>query len=208
MRAAPIGLFFAQDVQALRAAAVEQSRITHHDVRAAAGAVAIAGATALALTEGAIDPEAVSGKLARWVREEDPLLAEALGVMPRWLCLSTEEVFLRVCRVGTRPARYDGWEGLTPFVTHGVLWSLYAFLAYPESYREAVCLALAPGGDVDTAAAMTGALVGARVGLGGLPAAMVRRVHDQGAWGYDQLVQLAEDCYATVVSRGGVPNPR
>jgi ADP-ribosylglycohydrolase len=196
MRAAPVGLFFAQDVEALRAAAAQQSRITHQDVRSAAGAVAVAGATALALTESRIDPEAISGKLAEWTREHDPLLAEALREMPQWLGLAPAEVFVRVCRVGTRPARYDRWEGITPFVTHSVLWSLYAFLMYPESYLEAVCLALAAGGDVDTTAAMTGALVGARVGLGGIPAAMAMLVHDQGDWGYEQLVQLAGECCA------------
>jgi ADP-ribosylglycohydrolase len=78
---------------------------------------------------------------------------------------------------------------------------LYAFLMYPESYLEAIGLALAAGGDVDTTAAMTGALVGARVGLAGIPSAMASSVHDQGTWGYEQLVQLAADCYATVISR-------
>jgi hypothetical protein len=48
---------------------------------------------------------------------------------------------------------------------------------------------------------MTGALLGARVGLAGLPAALARSVHDQGDWGYDRLVQLAADCYATAASR-------
>ena len=201
MRAAPIGLFFAHDVEALRAAAAQQSRITHQDVRSAAGAIAIAGATAIALTESSIDPETFSGRLAQWAREHDPLFAEALREMPRWLRLAPAEVLLRVCQVGTRPARYDGWEGITPFVTHSVLWSLYAFLTSPESYREAVCLALTAGGDVDTTAAMTGALVGARVGLGGVPPAMAVLVHDQGAWGYQELLQLAGDCYATVVKR-------
>jgi ADP-ribosylglycohydrolase len=201
MRAAPIGLFFAHDSEALILAAAEQSRITHQDLRCAAGAIAIAGATALALTADGIDPEAVSATLAQWTREQDPLLAEALREMPQWRSLAPAEVFLRVRQVGMPPTRYDGWEGITPFVTPSVLWSLYAFLMYPENYREAVCLALAAGGDVDTTAAMTGALVGARVGLGSLPAAMAVQIHDQGAWGYEQLVQLAEDCYATVVSQ-------
>jgi ADP-ribosylglycohydrolase len=201
MRAAPIGLFFAHDVEAIKAAAAQQSLITHQDARSAAGAIAIAGATAIALSEDCIDPEAVSGKLAQWTQEHDSLLAEALREMPQWLCLAPAEVFLRVCQVGKRPARYDGWEGITPFVTHSVLWSLYAFLVYPESYREAVCLSLAAGGDVDTTAAMTGAMVGAKVGLGGIPAAMAALVHDQGAWGYDQLVHLAGECSTLVASR-------
>jgi hypothetical protein len=39
------------------------------------------------------------------------------------------------------------------------------------------------------------------VGLGGIPSALAVQVHDQGAWGYEQLVQLAADCYAIVVER-------
>jgi hypothetical protein len=54
---------------------------------------------------------------------------------------------------------------------------------------------------VDTTAAMTGALVGARVGLGGIPSSLANLVHDQGVWGYEQLVRLAGDCYATVASQ-------
>jgi ADP-ribosylglycohydrolase len=203
MRAAPIGLFFAHDANRLRAAAAEQSRITHMDPRAAAGAIAIAGATAIALTEQRIEPETVSRTLAQWTREHDPLLAEALSEMAGWLCLAPAEVFLRVCQVGKPPARYNGWQGITPFVTHSVLWSLYAFLVYPESYGEAICLAMSAGGDVDTTAAMTGALVGAKVGLGGIPAAMAVLIHDQGAWGYDQLVNMAGECATLVASHRG-----
>jgi hypothetical protein len=30
---------------------------------------------------------------------------------------------------------------------------------------------------------------------------MAVQIQDQGAWDYEQLVQLAEECYATVVSQ-------
>jgi ADP-ribosylglycohydrolase len=42
-----------------------------------------------------------------------------------------------------------------------VLWSLYSFLRSPEDYWETVCTAIAVGGDVDTTAAMAGAVSGA-----------------------------------------------
>jgi ADP-ribosylglycohydrolase len=47
MRAAPIGLFFCDDPEALIASAHDQGRITHQDPRCSAGAIAIAGAAAV-----------------------------------------------------------------------------------------------------------------------------------------------------------------
>ena len=201
MRAAPIGLFFAHDEVALRTAATEQSLITHQDPRCTAGSIAIAGATAIALQDRVVEPGSVAARLADLVREHDPLLADALHQIPQWIGLAPAEAFSHVCRIGVKPSRYDTWEGITPFVTHSVLWSLYAFLSYPETYLDAIGLALAAGGDVDTTAAMTGALVGAHIGLSGIPDAMARLVHDQGTWGYAELVPLAHSGYATVATQ-------
>src|SRR5918998_2258603 len=49
MRAGPVGLLFFDDLTLLAQAAHNQGRITHRDPRCSAGAVAIAGAVALAL---------------------------------------------------------------------------------------------------------------------------------------------------------------
>ena len=46
-----------------------------------------------------------------------------------------------------------------------VLWALYAYLRTPDEPWSVYWTAIAVGGDVDTTAAMAGALVGARVGL-------------------------------------------
>jgi ADP-ribosylglycohydrolase len=70
------------------------------------------------------------------------------------------------------------------------LWSLYAFLRTPDDYWEAVCTAIAVGGDVDTTAAMTGAIAGARGGLAAIPADLAARLNDQGTWGTEALIAL------------------
>ena len=49
---------------------------------------------------------------------------------------------------------------------------------------------------MDTTAAMTGAIAGARVGLKGVPLGLAKRLTDQGTWGYDELVDLARKCYS------------
>jgi len=61
-----------------------------------------------------------------------------------------------------------------------------------------VSTAIQVGGDVDTTAAMTGAISGAYLGLEALPRHLVARVNDHGAWGFDELVRLADHCYNIV----------
>lgn len=76
-----------------------------------------------------------------------------------------------------------------------LLWSIYAFLRAPDDYRDTVWVAIAAGGDVDTAAAMAGAIGGARLGLTALPAELTHHLTDRGTWGLDELLDLAECCY-------------
>jgi len=73
--------------------------------------------------------------------------------------------------------------------------SLQLYAHPPDDYWEAVCTAIAVGGDVDTTAAMTGAIAGAAVGLRGIPPGPARLVSDRGTWGYDALVDLASELH-------------
>ena len=59
MRAGPAGLLFGGDAERWRRCVREQSRVTHQDPRSAAGAMAIAGAVALARDHAANRPSAV-----------------------------------------------------------------------------------------------------------------------------------------------------
>src|SRR5262249_39548869 len=65
MRAAPVGLFFWDDPEALIAAAHDQGRITHQDPRCSAGAIAIAGATAIVLGAREVHPGSLCSTLSR-----------------------------------------------------------------------------------------------------------------------------------------------
>jgi ADP-ribosylglycohydrolase len=196
MRAAPIGLFFFDDPREMLQAAHDQSRITHQDRRCTAGAIAIAGAVALVLQNARCDSGPFVSQLAAWTRAFDPVLAHALEQMPEWIALPPDKVVTQLSRMGL-PADYaDEWQGISPFVTGSVLWSLYAFLRTPDDYWDTLCTAIAVGGDVDTTAAMAGAISGTRVGLEGIPGPLAQRLHDRGTWTYDDLVTLANACYA------------
>jgi hypothetical protein len=154
-----------------------------------------AGATALAINQPEFDVSYLCGKLSQWTRPFDPILAEACEKMPRWIQNSPADVFRTIAPIGVEPGFNGGWKGISPFVTSSVLWSLYSVFRSPGDYWEAICTAVAVGGDADTTAAMAGAIAGAAAGLAGLPRELVRLVSDQGEWGYESLVELARQLH-------------
>lgn len=199
MRAAPVGLFFHDDPESLLSAATEQGIITHADPRCSAGAVAVAGAVAAAFRSGPLEPAAFLDDLAGLVRNVEPGFAAALKRLAGWTPLPPEEAAARIRSEGVgayEAARYRRWRGITPFVVSSVLWSLYAFLKSPDSYRQTIRTAIAAGGDVDTTAAMAGAISGARLGLRAVPGELASRLTDRGTWGFRELSELAAECHA------------
>jgi ADP-ribosylglycohydrolase len=195
MRAGPIGLMFFDVPQQLIQAAHDQGRITHQDSRCSAGAVAIAGAVALALQSQAINRQQFLSQLSQWVNEIDPTFASYLQQLSDWSNLPPQQAVTFIAGAGLDSAGTDSSQGLSPFVVGSVLWSLYTFLRTPDDYLETICTAIAVGGDVDTIAAMAGAISGAFLGLEAIPAALTRRLTDQGTWNYDELVNLALKSY-------------
>ena len=195
MRAGPVGLMSFDDPDGLIRAARDQGRITHADPRCSAGAVAIAGAVALALGGGSVEPARFLGQLAGWTRAVEGSLASCLGRLVDWVQLAPEDAQPLISAAGIEPGYSDRWEGISPFVTASVLWSLYAFLKSPGDYWQTISTAIAVGGDVDTTAAMAGAVSGAYNGLAAVPGDLAGRLNDQGTWDYDALVGLAREAY-------------
>jgi len=193
-RAGPIGLLFWDDPGKLVRAARDQGRITHRDSRCSGGAVAVAGAVALAL-RGEIESRDFLSRLSDWSGSVDATMGEAIGRLEEWIDLPPGEAVVRIGGLGLERAGEKQWRGITPFVVGSVLWSLYAFLRAPDDYWETVCLAISAGGDVDTMAAMAGAVSGARLGIEALPRELIRKLTDQGSWDCRELRLLAEDCY-------------
>jgi ADP-ribosylglycohydrolase len=197
MRAAPIGLIFFDNPQILIQAAHNQGRITHKDPRSSAGAVAISGAVALVLQEKTINPDSFLSTLADWSGTIDPGFASELKKLIQWLSIPPEEAVTFISKAGL-DANYvdeDEWKGISAFVISSVLWSLYSFLRTPDDYRETICTAIAVGGDVDTTAAMAGAISGAYLGIGAIPSHLSKCLTDRGTWQFDELVELAHQCY-------------
>jgi ADP-ribosylglycohydrolase len=80
---------------------------------------------------------------------------------------------------------------------------MYAFLHQPGDYVEAIGTAISVGGDVDTTAAMTGAISGAWLGLGRIPTGWSKHLNDQGSWGLEELTRLAWKTYRMCVNAAG-----
>jgi ADP-ribosylglycohydrolase len=201
MRAGPVGLLFHDDPQGLIRASVDQGRITHRDSRCSAGAVCIAGAVALCVEGGVIEPGSFLTRLREWAGSVDGSMADALGGLTEWIQLPPAKAVVLIGRAGRQGKPGREGRGITPFVIGSVLWSLYAFLRSPGDYWETVCMAISGGGDTDTTAAMAGAVSGAHLGLEAIPPLLSRKLTDRGAWGYDELVALAEQCFE--MSAGG-----
>jgi ADP-ribosylglycohydrolase len=195
MRAGPVGLFFFDHPDELIRAARDQGRITHQDERCSAGAIAIAGAVALALQNDAVKPPDFLSQLSHWTSSIEPSVAAGLSKLIDWVSLPAEEAAGIICRFGLGPEIAEGWDGVSPFVTCSVLWSLYSFLRTPEDYCQTIRTAIAIGGDVDTTAAMAGAISGAHLGLEAIPQSLASRLTDRGRWGLEQLVELAHRAY-------------
>lgn len=199
MRAGPVGLMFRGDPEALARAAHDQGRVTHADPRCSAGAVAIAGAVALALEGQVATPEALAALAAAF----EPSVAAEIARLTGWLALAPEAAAGEIARAGLQPGYSDIWDGISPFVTSSVIWSLYAFMRSPDDYWETICTAIAVGGDVDTTAAMAGAVSGAYNGLPAIPEVLARRLTDRGAWGFEDLSALAGRAHEIVSKSGG-----
>lgn len=195
MRAGPIGLMFFDDPESLVRAAHDQSIITHKDIRCSVGAIAVAGSVALALVSKPVDRAEFISEVSQLVGIIDPSAEAAYASLIDWIELEPIDAIRSIISSGYAFGDWQDWQGLSPFVTGTVLWGLYSFLHSPENYLQTVSTAIEIGGDVDTTAAIAGAISGAYLGMGSLPHNLAIYLTDKGTWGYGELTQLAQDLY-------------
>ena len=194
MRTAPVGLFFHQDSEALFKAADEIARITHRDKRSRAGAVAVSQAVAQLVQGGEPSPAAILEPAAAMASRLHKDFADLILQLGTHLDDPEEEAVKWFTTVGFTDGGTDGWEGITPYVIPTVLGSFYAFLKHPKEYTSAIQFVISCGGDVDTTAAITGALVGTHLGLTALPD-LAKKINDRGRNNYNDLVALADQLF-------------
>lgn len=198
MRAGPLGLIFARDPRGLTRAAVDQARVTHHDSRAIAGAVAIAWAVAIASRREPIKSATFLEEISNAIEPLDAGFARTVLESQEWMNLSAEKAIKGLENQGLEPEALTGRHGISSFVVSSVCWSLYAFLQSPDRFWDAIRVAIRVGGDTDTLGAVTGAISGGRLGTAALPQALLPRITDAGTWPSDQLAELARRIHQLV----------
>jgi ADP-ribosylglycohydrolase len=200
MRTAPIGLLRWNDHEALVRDAETVSSITHRDPRCLAGSAAVSAAVAFNVSADAarFDGAAFLAAVTSAAAHASPEVAFAVERVPEWLGREPgRDVFDEIAVTGQRyDATGPAWKGISPFVIPTVVASVYAFLVDPTDFTNAVATAISAGGDVDTTAAIAGAISGALNGLEGVPELLARSVNDNGRFGYDYLVDLATRLHA------------
>jgi ADP-ribosylglycohydrolase len=161
MRVAPIGLRFAFDRAARIAAAREDARITHLGEDAEAGAVAVAEAVAAAAR--GFDPILILARAISGVCDViDFGRFPAGSSVHRHLARALDE-FSASPGITTSTIDASGEIGAT------VATAILCAARHPDDLVGAVRAAVRHGGDTDTRAAITGAIVCARVGSGAIP---------------------------------------
>lgn len=165
MRAAPVGPIVARDESAIRSLSERQAEVTHTHPQGKEGAVVVAFATAAAFRDPPIYGNQLLERLVAFTTD-----AAFRAKFERALaCLSRPHDRERVVReLGNRV------EAVESAPT-----AIYLFSRFSNDYEAAVAAAIELGGDTDTIAAMTGAMVGARVGASSLPASAMERLEDR-----------------------------
>ena len=157
MRVAPVGVFYHDDPEQLRAVAYGQSRITHTHELGMEGAALQAYAVALATNAGSssrLDPFGFLSRLKDFTHNE----------VYRQKLEKAEELLSETNR--RRVARELG-NGVTAH--NSVPTAINSFLRNYQSFKESVLYAISLGGDTDTIGAMTGAISGAYHGPEAIP---------------------------------------
>ena len=179
MRSAPYGLWFSHNVkQALRMAG-EHAVMTHKLDMAQASAAAIAAGVAPAFY--ATDPLDIARQYCMAAQHYHDKTGQmcAQAMMFAWK--------------ETKPPEWDAPDWLVLDMWRGwagheaVAASLYCFLSHPESFEDAVLLAVNSPGDSDSLGAITGALSGAYLGYDAIPEHWAQAVERS-----DELEYLAQ----------------
>lgn len=140
------------------------TRITHTDVRAEQGALAVALAAQYSLRYGKdLDTLSALDDIRGQVIGHE--LQEALAVVRRLAANDADAP--AVCQA------LGMTRGVSGFVNHTVPVALFCWCRWPADFRTALEKVVALGGDTDTTAAITGAMVGAVCGASGIPSEWV-----------------------------------
>jgi ADP-ribosyl-[dinitrogen reductase] hydrolase len=158
MRSALLGVYFAGDSEKRRQFVRASTAITHRDPRAEIAASAVAE-TAAWMADPRDDTERLFATLDQLDEQSEwsALIAKLRGALALDLPVAA---FAQ--QIGSA-----GW--VSGYALRSVPVAIYAAMRHRTDFSAAITEVVTCGGDTDTVAAITGALVGARVGVAGIP---------------------------------------
>lgn len=160
MRVAPLGAYFAEDLERLVHEAVASAEVTHAHPEGQAGAVAVALAAAYAWLRSS-DHASTSGEdLLTFVETRMPPSETRDGVV-RARALKPQ--------TSTQDAARTLGAGYKVTAQDTVPFCLWIAARYPKDFEEALYAAVSGRGDMDTTCAIVGGIVALAVGDAGLP---------------------------------------
>lgn len=170
MRVAPVAVCFAHDPDRLCDQAARSARVTHaHPVGVDAAVVQAAAIGAAFRVDDVLETAVAAAQTQE--------MEDGLRAVGDWLTAT-----------GAADEAHRGLESSSD-ARQSVCAAIYAAVAHP-SFEQAVSFAVGLGGDTDTVAAMTGAIVGARDGDGSIPTRWLEALED-GERGRRHVEQLA-----------------
>jgi ADP-ribosylglycohydrolase len=175
MRAAIVGVFFAEDPARRREWSDAIASVTHVDPRAVQGARFVAEVAAAATRT----TDALACVTAARPVVDDPQLGSAI-----------DEAIRLVAR-GASTAEAAAELGTTGFVLHTVPFAVFCFGRFGGDTLRALSEQISAGGDTDSIGAIVGAWCGALHGESGLPRALIDRISD-GPFGPSHLRALGD----------------
>ncbi len=156
------------------------TRLTHTDPRAEFGSLLIAKLARVATT---IEPK----QGAEWLLAELQNAPSSTNLKPLTTNLEKAAEWLKHGQTLSDFTQQLGLQrGVTGFVAHTVPAVIVAFFLYADDYKTGLEQMILAGGDTDTTAAILGGLIGARVGVKGLPQPWLNR-HCDWPWTLTRL---------------------
>ncbi len=195
VRVVPIACAYHDDLDLLSALAEDSAGTTHAHPLGRAGATAHAIAIASVLRHrGDWDRLAAVNLLATVVRPH--LIANST-------LASKFDSVLELRDASATSAEAGRVLGNGTLAEEAVPLALFCFLRWAPDFERVVTSAVLAGGDTDTIAAMSGALCGALVGEGGIPAGWIERLEHEPT-GPPHVRSLADAAFAIWTQRAGI----
>lgn len=171
MRAAPVGLVH-HSRKSICEVSRRQAEVTHLGKISTECATFQAGIVSELLREGYVSDAVETADFLK--------LGSLLGPLRKMLSLGPNEAQSYVLSLQNSSPSEIWRDGLTPYALSTTLWAYYAFHHHRnDSFDDVICLAIRPGGDVDSTASMAGALFGACRGTEGmLDHPLAQKLHD------------------------------